>query len=142
MVTVPAVVIAAPSSGSGKTTVDPAAQICGVVPNRVGTTRHEEMLRQACDTAEIVIPGDSPEQYPVELAANVVLRRKIRDLAPFGPVHTECAGLTYLVSKLDGRAMCGVLSGQGTLHQTPHTGLPRRRRRLTAVCGGITAVRT
>ena len=27
------------------------------------------------------------------------------------PVHAECAGLTYLVSELDGHPMCGVLAG-------------------------------
>ena len=29
-------------------------------------------------------------------------------------MHAECAGLTYLVSELDGHPMCGVLAGSAT----------------------------
>ncbi|MDO3401613.1 cobyrinate a,c-diamide synthase [Mycolicibacterium neoaurum] len=64
------------------------------------------------DTAAIVVPGGFPEQYPADLAANVLLRTQIRVFAQYGPVHAECAGLTYLMSELDGHAMCGVLPGK------------------------------
>lgn len=62
------------------------------------------------DTAALVLPGGFPEQYPAELSANVTVRHQIRALA--GPIHAECAGLTYLVSELDGYPMCGVLAGR------------------------------
>jgi cobyrinic acid a,c-diamide synthase len=63
-------------------------------------------------TDALVLPGGFPEQYTAELAANDVTRQQIRTLAAQGaPVHAECAGLTYLVSELDGHPMCGVLSG-------------------------------
>ena len=63
-------------------------------------------------TDALVLPGGFPEQFTAELAANDVARQQIRALAAQGaPVHAECAGLTYLVSELDGHPMCGVLSG-------------------------------
>ena len=63
-------------------------------------------------TDALVIPGGFPEQFTVELSANDVVRREIRDLAERGaPIHAECAGLTYLVDDLDGHPMCGVLPG-------------------------------
>lgn len=63
-------------------------------------------------TDALVLPGGFPEQFTAELAANNPARQQVRALAAAGaPVHAECAGLTYLVSELDGYPMCGVLSG-------------------------------
>jgi cobyrinic acid a,c-diamide synthase len=62
-------------------------------------------------TAALVLPGGFPEQYPGELTANALLRDQIRELAARAPVYAECAGLTYLMSDLDGHPMCGVLAG-------------------------------
>jgi cobyrinic acid a,c-diamide synthase len=63
-------------------------------------------------TAALVLPGGFPEQFTAELSANDVARQQIRALAASGsPIHAECAGLTYLVSELDGHPMCGALSG-------------------------------
>ncbi len=63
------------------------------------------------ETAALVLPGGFPEQYPAELSANEPLRRGIAALATRGPIYAECAGLTYLMSDLDGHAMCDVLHG-------------------------------
>ncbi len=69
------------------------------------------------DTDALVIPGGFPEQFTAELSANAVVREEIRELAGRGgPIHAECAGLTYLVDDLDGHPMCGVLAG--TAHFT------------------------
>ncbi len=91
-----------------------------------GYAEHAEMLRAAGarvvefdpmadrlppDTAALVLPGGFPEQYPGELSANVDLRADIRALARHAPVYAECAGLTYLMSDLDGHPMCDVLHG-------------------------------
>jgi cobyrinic acid a,c-diamide synthase len=62
--------------------------------------------------AAVVLPGGFPEQYLGELSANLVLREQINALAGHAPIYAECAGLTYLVSELDGHPMCGVLSGR------------------------------
>jgi cobyrinic acid a,c-diamide synthase len=63
-------------------------------------------------TAAVVLPGGFPEQFTAELSSNDFVRQQINALAGAGaPVHAECAGLTYLVSELDGNPMCGVLSG-------------------------------
>jgi cobyrinic acid a,c-diamide synthase len=60
----------------------------------------------------LVLPGGFPEQFTEELSANDAARQQVRALAERGaPVHAECAGLTYLMSELDGNPMCGVLSG-------------------------------
>jgi cobyrinic acid a,c-diamide synthase len=62
-------------------------------------------------TAALVLPGGFPEQYPGELSANATARQQIRELARYAPIYAECAGLTYLVTDLDGHPMCGALSG-------------------------------
>jgi cobyrinic acid a,c-diamide synthase len=63
-------------------------------------------------TAALVIPGGFPEQHAADLSANTAVRQQIKLLAAAGaPIHAECAGLTYLVDDLDGRPMCGVLTG-------------------------------
>lgn len=94
-----------------------------------GYAEHAELLRAAgADIAEFdpladplppgaaaaVLPGGFPEQYPAELSANTALRQGIAALAEHGPVHAECAGLTYLMSELDGHPMCGVLRGRAS----------------------------
>jgi cobyrinic acid a,c-diamide synthase len=63
-------------------------------------------------TDALVLPGGFPEQFTTELSANHLVRQQIKELAGRGgPVHAECAGLTYLVDDLDGAPMCGVLAG-------------------------------
>jgi cobyrinic acid a,c-diamide synthase len=63
-------------------------------------------------TAALVLPGGFPEEFSTELSANNRVRHQIAALAAAGgPVHAECAGLTYLVDELDGYPMCGVLAG-------------------------------
>lgn len=92
-----------------------------------GYAEHPELLRAAGATvvefdplteplpagaAAVVLPGGFPEEFGAELSANGVVRRQIADLATAGgPIHAECAGLTYLMDDLDGAPMCGVLSG-------------------------------
>jgi cobyrinic acid a,c-diamide synthase len=92
-----------------------------------GYTEHGELLRAAgaevvefdpltdplpAQADALVLPGGFPEQFGPDLSANDVARQQIRELAGAGgPIHAECAGLTYLVDDLDGHPMCGVLSG-------------------------------
>ncbi len=92
-----------------------------------GYAEHVEMLQAAgaevvgfdpladtlpSGTDALVLPGGFPEQFTAELAANDIARQQVRALAASGaPVHAECAGLTYLVSELDGHPMCDVLAG-------------------------------
>ncbi|WP_328354174.1 cobyrinate a,c-diamide synthase [Mycobacterium sp. NBC_00419] len=104
-----------------------------------GYTEHTELLAAAgaqvvefdplCErlpagTAALVLPGGFPEQYLPELAANTDLRAQIRTLAAHAPVQAECGGLAYLMTELDGHAMCGVLSG--TARFTPRLTLGYR----------------
>lgn len=64
------------------------------------------------DAGAVLLPGGFPEQYAAQLSDNERARRQIAALAALGaPVHAECAGLTYLLSELDGYPMCGVLAG-------------------------------
>ncbi|MCV7370266.1 cobyrinic acid a,c-diamide synthase [Mycolicibacterium duvalii] len=92
-----------------------------------GYAEHVEMLRGAgaeveefdplreplpADTDALVLPGGFPEEFGAELSANETVRRQIAALAARGgPIHAECAGLTYLVDDLDGAPMCGVIGG-------------------------------
>ena len=68
----------------------------------------DRLPAQAC---ALVLPGGFPEQYPAELSGNTGLRSDIAALAQRAPIYAECAGLTYLMSDLDGHPMCDVLHG-------------------------------
>lgn len=97
-----------------------------------GYTEHRELLRAAgaeviefdplsetlpADAAGLVLPGGFPEQYLGELSANTALREQVRTLATHAPIQAECGGLAYLMTDLDGHAMCGVLPGSATFTQ-------------------------
>ncbi|MCW2688489.1 MAG: hypothetical protein JWR37_3379 [Mycobacterium sp.] len=131
-------VVAAATAHVGDPPWDAGAEVGDPVPGRstvalaagrafnFGYTEHGELLRAAgAEVVEfdplieplpagadaLVLPGGFPEQYAAELSANSVARQQISALAAYAPVHAECAGLTYLVSDLDGQPMCGVLAG-------------------------------
>ncbi len=58
----------------------------------------------------LYLGGGFPETYAEALSANEPLHERIRTFAAEGrPVVAECGGLLYLVRKLDGHPMCGVL---------------------------------
>jgi cobyrinic acid a,c-diamide synthase len=91
-----------------------------------GYAEHAELLRAAgADVVEfdpiteplpdgtdaLVLPGGFPEQHLTELSANAKVQQQIRELAEYAPIYAECAGLTYLMTELDGHPMCGVFSG-------------------------------
>ena len=51
----------------GFSTFDPHTRICGVILNRVGTARHELVLRQACEQAGVPVLGAIPRTAELEL---------------------------------------------------------------------------
>jgi len=51
----------------GFSTFDTATRIAGVILNRVGSARHEEVLRQACEHAGIPVLGAIPRTAELEL---------------------------------------------------------------------------
>ncbi|ORB91790.1 cobyrinic acid a,c-diamide synthase [Mycobacterium persicum] len=51
----------------GFTTFDSATRIAGVILNRVGTARHERVLRQACEQAGVPVLGVIPRIAELEL---------------------------------------------------------------------------
>jgi len=51
----------------GFSTFDTATRIAGVILNRVGSARHEEVLRQACEQAGIPVLGAIPRTAELEL---------------------------------------------------------------------------
>jgi cobyrinic acid a,c-diamide synthase len=51
----------------GFSTFDAATRIAGVILNRVGSSRHEEVLRQACEPAGIPVLGAIPRTAELEL---------------------------------------------------------------------------
>ena len=68
----------------------------------------DEDLPESTDA--LYLGGGFPETYAETLAANESLKTKVRRFAKEGrPVIAECGGLLYLVQKLDGHPMCGVL---------------------------------
>lgn len=116
----PAEVVGEPVAGS------PVVAVAAGRAFSFSYTEHAELLAAAgavvvefdplteslpAETSAVVLPGGFPEEYLVELSGNAVLRQQIRTLAQRGPVYAECAGLTYLMSDLEGHPMCGVLRG-------------------------------
>jgi cobyrinic acid a,c-diamide synthase len=53
----------------GFSTFDAAMRIAGVVLNRVGSARHEQVLRQACEQAGVPVLGAIPRRDELELPA-------------------------------------------------------------------------
>ena len=51
----------------GFSTFDPATRIAGVVLNRVGSARHEQVLRQACEQAGVPVLGAIPRRDELEV---------------------------------------------------------------------------
>lgn len=65
----------------------------------------------------LVLPGGFPEEYSAELSENTALRASIAELARSGAIYAECAGLTFLMTDLDGHPMCDVLHGSARFTQ-------------------------
>src|SRR5712671_4219427 len=96
----------------GFSTFDQSVRIAGVILNRVGSPRHEEVLRQACEHAGVPVLGVIPRADELSVPS--------RHLGLVTAVeHGEQAraaveAMTALVGRhvdLDGYPMCGVLSG-------------------------------
>lgn len=51
----------------GFSTFDAATRVCGVILNRVGSARHEQVLRQACEQASVPVLGAIPRSAELEL---------------------------------------------------------------------------
>ncbi|KLO47144.1 cobyrinic acid a,c-diamide synthase [Mycobacterium nebraskense] len=51
----------------GFSTFDAATRVCGVILNRVGSARHEHVLRQACEQAGVAVLGAIPRTAELEL---------------------------------------------------------------------------
>jgi cobyrinic acid a,c-diamide synthase len=51
----------------GFSTFDSATRVCGVILNRVGSPRHEQVLRQACEQTGVAVLGAIPRTAELEL---------------------------------------------------------------------------
>ncbi|WP_035278392.1 cobyrinate a,c-diamide synthase [Actinokineospora spheciospongiae] len=122
----------AESAGPVAAAHPPVIAVAGGPAFTFGYAEHVELLRAAGaevavvdplhdtalppGTAALVLPGGFPEAHAQALSANEPLRHAVADLAATGaPVHAECGGLLYLVSKLDGHPMCGVLPAEAEM---------------------------
>jgi cobyrinic acid a,c-diamide synthase len=64
----------------------------------------------------LVLAGGFPEVFGAELEANAPLRAQVAAFASSGkPVLAECGGLLFLLDRLDGHEMCGVLRARATM---------------------------
>ncbi|WP_424186083.1 cobyrinate a,c-diamide synthase [Actinokineospora sp. G85] len=129
----------------------PVVAVAGGPAFTFGYAEHAELLRAAgatvavvdplrdealpAGTAGLVLPGGFPEAHAEALSANEPLRRAVAAFAASGaPVHAECGGLLYLVAKLDGQPMAGVLPAEAEM--TPRLRLGYR----DAVAASTTAL--
>ena len=68
------------------------------------------------DAGALVLAGGFPEVFGEQLAANAILRGRVRAFAASGrPVLAECGGLIYLCAALDGHEMCGARPARASL---------------------------
>ncbi|HEY1575043.1 MAG TPA: cobyrinate a,c-diamide synthase [Pseudonocardiaceae bacterium] len=66
--------------------------------------------------AALLLPGGFPEQHTEALSANTRMRDAVAEFARSGGiVQAECGGLLYLLDRLRGQPMCGVLPGTADL---------------------------
>lgn len=115
----PAEVVGVPAVG------DPVVALAAGQAFTFGYAEHRELLSAAgaavaefdprsdslpAGTAALVLPGGFPEQFAADLSSNEYLRQQVREMS--GPIHAECAGLTYLCTDLDGAPMCAVLDAR------------------------------
>ena len=69
--------------------------------------------------AALVLPGGFPEQHVPSLSGNTKLRAEVASFARSGGiVQAECGGLLYLLDRLEGLPMCGVLTGTAEMSGT------------------------
>jgi cobyrinic acid a,c-diamide synthase len=69
--------------------------------------------------AALVLPGGFPEQHVPSLSENTKLRAEVASFARSGGiVQAECGGLLYLLDRLEGLPMCGVLPGTAEMSGT------------------------
>jgi cobyrinic acid a,c-diamide synthase len=72
----------------------------------------------------LYIGGGFPEVFARELAANVLLRREIKQAIESGmPTYAECGGLMYLSRRIsyqgESHEMVGVIPGDAVMHDRP-----------------------
>ncbi len=120
------------TDGRSSSARPPLIAVAGGPAFTFGYAEHTELLRAAGAEVAVVdpvrdhhlpegarglvLPGGFPEAHAEALSANEPLRAEIAALAAAGaPVHAECGGLLYLVTKLDGNPMCGVLEADATM---------------------------
>jgi cobyrinic acid a,c-diamide synthase len=79
-------------------------------------------------TDALYLGGGFPEVYVERLAANRPLITSVHRFAAEGrPVVAECGGLLYLVRKLDGHPMCGILDANARMTNTLTLGYRKAR---------------
>ena len=72
----------------------------------------EEKLPEELDG--ILLGGGYPELYTEQLSANKSILKDLKAALQGGmPCLAECGGFLYLQQKLDGKELCGILSGEG-----------------------------
>ncbi|MGH3632435.1 MAG: cobyrinate a,c-diamide synthase, partial [Sciscionella sp.] len=66
--------------------------------------------------AAVILPGGFPECHADRLAANTELCAAMRAFAGAGGVvQAECAGMLYLLERLEGARMCGIVAGSAAM---------------------------
>jgi cobyrinic acid a,c-diamide synthase len=84
-------------------------------------TLHDKQLPQV---DALFIGGGFPEVFAAELAANMAMRREIRNAIESGmPVYAECGGLMYLTRSIEyqgqSHEMVGIIPGDTVMHDKP-----------------------
>lgn len=88
----------------GFSTFDPQTRISGVILNRVGTARHEQVLRQACEQAGVPVLGAIPRTAELELPTRYLglvtaaeyghhAQRAIDAMTDLVALHVDLAGV-------------------------------------------------
>jgi cobyrinic acid a,c-diamide synthase len=99
----------------GFSTFDAATRVCGVILNRVGSPRHEQVLRQACEQAGVPVLGAIPRAGELELPTRYL---GLVTAVEYGRrAHLAVEAMTALVASHVDLACVVAAAGSGTADQ-------------------------
>lgn len=122
----------------GFSTYDVGTRICGVILNRVGSERHQRVLRQACEQAGVPVLGAIPRNAELELPTRYLGLVTAIEYGRRARMAVEA--MTALVARHVDLAAVMSVAGGGTVDAPwdPSTavGRPARRRATVALAAG------
>lgn len=119
----------------GFSTFDPSIRLAGVILNRVGSARHEQVLRQGCEQAGLEVLGAIPRAAELEVPSRHL---GLVTAVEFGALaHRAVAAMTDLIARhVDIAALARVAAATvGAEPWSPPPGVPGRPATVALAAG-------